>query len=195
MPEVLFSPIYAGRQSEQPDWMTIKLFFLIWTKMLSISHCRIALLPSLRKNHTEVFLKGVGKVKAVCSEVKKKCGGRRKYIACSDLKASPRQILTAYGFRWKIEIFHKDIKSSLGFGDIAAEHFSSVGSHVSLVYCAFLLLNAGLPGIGADGTIPEKQRNVRKILENKQTAGIIHKLTETGGTERYKNELKSALGV
>ncbi|MDM8524614.1 transposase [Desulfococcaceae bacterium HSG8] len=61
--------------------------------------------------HTEVFLKGVGKITAVCSELKKKKrGGCLRYIACSYLKASPRQILIAYRFRWKIEIFHKNVK-------------------------------------------------------------------------------------
>ncbi|QTA87725.1 Uncharacterized protein dnm_037610 [Desulfonema magnum] len=81
----------------------------------------------------------------------------------------------------------------LGFGDIATKHFSSVESHVSLVYCAWLLLNAGLPGIGTDGTILEKQRRVAKILKNKKTACVIHELTKIGGVDKYKSRLKSAL--
>ena len=148
-----------------------------------------------RVRHADIFLKGAGKVRAVCSEFKRKRDGRRKYLACSDLKAAPRQILTAYRLRWKIELFHKDIKMFLGFGDVASKHFSSVASHVYLVYCAYILLNAGLPGIGEVGTISEKQRKVAMILKNKEKAGIIHELTKIGGTERYKNELKSALAA
>jgi len=83
----------------------------------------------------------------------------------------------------------------LGFGDIAAKHFSSVESHVSLVYCAWLLLNSSLPGVGTDGTIPERQRRVAKIPENKKTACVIHDLTKTGGVEKYKSQLKSALAA
>ncbi|MDM8526198.1 transposase [Desulfococcaceae bacterium HSG8] len=147
-----------------------------------------------RVRHTEVFLKGVGKITAVCSEIKKKKrGGCRKYIACSDLKASPRQILIAYRFRWKIEIFHKNVKMHLGFGDIATKSFSSVESHVYLVYCAYILLQSDLPGVGKDGTIPVKQHKVAGVLANRKNACIIHDLTKIGGAERYKNELKSVL--
>jgi len=147
-----------------------------------------------RVRHTEVFLKGVGKITAVCSEIKKKKrGGCRKYIACSDLKASPRQILIAYRFRWKIEIFHKNVKMHLGFGDIAAKSFSSVESHVYLVYCAYILLQSDLPGVGKDGTILVKQHKVAGVLANRKNACVIHDLTKIGGAERYKNELKSVL--
>jgi len=141
------------------------------------------------------FLRGAGKIRAVCSEFKRKRDGHRKYIACNGLRASPRQILIAYRVRRKIEIFHKHVKMHLGFGDIAAKHFSSVESHVSLVYCAYLLLNAGLPGVGTDGTIPEKQRMVAKIPENKKTACVIHELTKIGGAGKYKSQLKSALAA
>jgi hypothetical protein len=81
----------------------------------------------------------------------------------------------------------------LGFGHVATKHFSSVVSHVHLVYCAYILLNADLPGVGKVGTIIEKQRKVGAVLENREKALIIHELTRTGGAERYKNELKSAL--
>jgi len=149
-----------------------------------------------RVRHTAVFLKGVGKVRAVCSELTKNSGGCRKYIACSDLKATPHQILTAYGFRWKIEIFHKHVKMHFGFGDIAAKHFTSVESHVHMVYCAYIMLLTGLPGIsGLPGTIPEKQRKVAQILENRETACVIHELTKIGGASRLKNKLKSVLAA
>lgn len=149
-----------------------------------------------RVRHTVVFLKGVGKIRAVCSEFKKGRGGCRRYIACSDLKATPHQILTAYGFRWKIEIFHKHVKMHFGFGDIAAKHFASVESHVHMVYCAYIMLLTGLPGISTTpGTIPEKQRKVARVLENRETACIIHELTKIGGAVRLKNKLKSVLAA
>jgi hypothetical protein len=148
-----------------------------------------------RVRHADVFLKGVKKIRAVCSEFKRKRDGRRKFIACSDLKATTRQILIAYRLRWKIEIFHKNIKMFFGFEDVASKHFTSVGSHVYLAYCAYIMLNAGLPGIGEVGTISEKQQKVAMILENRKTASVIHELTKIGGTGRYKDELKSALAA
>jgi len=36
----------------------------------------------------------------------------------------------------------------LGLVHVAAKHFSSVESHVHLVDCAYILLNADLPGVG-----------------------------------------------
>ena len=109
--------------------------------------------------------------------------------------SNPREIIIAYGFRWKIEIFHKHVKTHLGFEDIAAKHFASVESHVCLLYCAYILMHSGLPGIGEGGTISEKQQKVADILQNKKTAGIIHELTKIGGAERYKNKLKSVLAA
>ena len=146
--------------------------------------------------HSEVFLKGVGKIITVCSEFRKKRDGRRRYFACSDLKALPRQIIIAYRLRWKIEIFHKHIKMHLGFEDISAGHFSSVVSHVHLVYTAYILLHSGLPGMGNDDdTIIRKQEKVGQILENRKTANIIHELTKIGGAGRLKDELKSVLAA
>ena len=149
-----------------------------------------------RVRHADVFLKGIGKVRAVCSEYKKQRGVSRKFIACSDLKASPRQILIGYRLRWKIEIFHKHIKMFLGFGDVAATHFSSVESHVYLVYCAYLLLQSGVVDqTDSKMTIQEKQHRVGKIFENRKIAKTVQELTKIGGAERVKNELKSVLAA
>jgi hypothetical protein len=35
--------------------------------------------------------------------------GKRKHLACNDLKATPRQIVIGYRLRWAIEIFHKEL--------------------------------------------------------------------------------------
>ena len=78
----------------------------------------------------------------------------------------------------------------------AAEHFSSAASHVHPVYTAYILLHSGLPGTGDDSdSFTEKQAKVKQILKNRETACIIHELTEIGGADRLKNELKSAPAV
>lgn len=174
------------RKNRRIKWETVRIFTEVPKRKRK----------DFRIRHADVFLKGVGKVRAVCSEYKKQRGGSRKYIACSDLKASPRQILIAYRIRWKIEIFHKNIKMFLGFGHVAAKHFSSVESHVYLVYCAYLLLQAGITGdSGAEMTVPEKQHKVGLILKKKNIAETVHELTKIGGAERVKNELKTALAA
>jgi len=57
------------------------------------------------------YLRYVGKVQLICSEFKKRPKGRRKYLACNDLKAKARQVIIGYRIRWAIEIFHKQVEN------------------------------------------------------------------------------------
>jgi hypothetical protein len=148
-----------------------------------------------RVRRASAFLKQVGKVQVACSEYKKKrSDGRRKYLACSDLKAQPRQIIMAYRLRWKIEIFHKHIKMHLGFEDVATKHFCSVETHVRLVYCAYILLNLDPPGVDKNAkTILDKQRCVKLLLDNREVAENIQIATQIGGIEKLKSKFKKQL--
>ena len=140
------------------------------------------------------YLRYVGKVQLVCSEFKKRPKGRRKYLACNDLKVQPRQILIAYRLRWRIEIFHKEVKMYLGFQEVASKNFQSVMAHVHWVYCAYMLINAlHRPGHTNKESLPEKQQYVRAIVEGKEKARIIQMLTQFKGVERYKAELRAVL--
>ena len=188
-----------AKDPKSSDWDGIAVFFkkfrnLPWSAIRIFTDGPKKRRTEFRIRHAEVFLKKTGKIRAACSEFKKKCGGRRKFFACSDLKMQPRQILIAYRIRWKIEIFHKHIKMHSGFEHAAPKHFSSAVSHVHLVYMAYILLHSGLPGTGDESdSVTEKQAKVRQILENRENACIIHELTKIGGAERLKKQLKSAL--
>jgi len=57
--------------------------------------------------------------RVVCSEMRNRPDGRRKYLACNDLRATARQIVTGYRMRWAVELFHKSVKQHLGFEDVA----------------------------------------------------------------------------
>ncbi|MCP4103668.1 MAG: transposase, partial [Lentisphaerae bacterium] len=138
-----------------------------------------------RIRHTEAWLNDVGKVRLICSEFKNRRKGKRKYLACTDLEITPRQILIAYRIRWKIEIFHKHVKMHLGFEDVAAKNFRSVESHVYAVYCAYILMHDDPPGVSGDSnTILEKQQDIKNVIENKKTASVLQGLTQIGGVER-----------
>lgn len=83
-------------------------------------------------------LKGIlTPAKLICSE---KPNGEKLFLACSNEKVSARTIVMAYRMRWKIEIFHHDVKSLLSFEDLGAHGFESIESHVYWVYTAFLLI-------------------------------------------------------
>ena len=60
----------------------------------------------VRVRHTAGYLRSVGKLELVCSELHNRPDGRRKYLACNDLRATARQIVTGYRMRWAVELFH-----------------------------------------------------------------------------------------
>jgi hypothetical protein len=141
------------------------------------------------------YLKNFGKAQLICSQFKTKSNkGRRKHLACNDLKATPRQIVIGYRLRWAIEIFHKEIKMFLGFEDVSAKYFSSVMSHVYWVYCAYILLNSSPPGIPKrTNSMAEKQLMVNKIIENKGLSAVNQVLTQVKGPQRLKASIQKAL--
>ena len=140
------------------------------------------------------YLRHVGKVQLVCSEFKKRPDGRRKYLACNNLKVKPRQILIGYRLRWKIEIFHKEVKMFLGFEDVATKRFVSVMAHVHWVYCAYILLHSYPPGLPEYTTsLADKQRKIKDIVDSKDKARVIQLLTQINGGQRYKTELERVL--
>ncbi|MCP4108828.1 MAG: transposase, partial [Desulfobacteraceae bacterium] len=144
-----------AKTRKSAGWEQVAVFFknqrmLAWETVCILTDGPKQKRTEFRIRHTEARLNNVGKVRLVCSEFKKSRKGKRKYLACTDLKIKPRQILIAYRIRWKIEIFHKHIKMHLGFEDVAAKNFRSVESHVHAVYCAYILMHDKPPGVSED---------------------------------------------
>jgi len=134
----------------------------------------------------------VGYVLLICSEFKKRPRGRKKYLACSDLKATARQIVIGYRMRWAIEIFHKEIKMFLGFEDVATKWFDSVIAHVHWVFCACILLTSG-PFDSHVRAIAEKQHRISKIVSTREKSRVLQMLTQIDGAQRYKKELQQVI--
>jgi hypothetical protein len=148
----------------------------------------------LRVRHTSGYLRSVGKVELVCSEQRHRPDGRRKYLACNDLRATARQIVTGYRMRWAVELFHKTVKQHLGFEDVATHGFDAVISHVHWVYCAYILLHMAPLGLSPGAqSIGDKQRALQQGLADTEKRHILQKLTQIGGVQRYKDELRQAL--
>jgi DDE family transposase len=140
------------------------------------------------------YLRYVGQVQLVCSEPRKRLDGRRKYLACNDMRVTARQIILGYRLRWAIELFHKTVKQHLGFEDVATSGFASVMSHVHWVYCAYILLSMSPPGVSADAKrLGDKQRQLQQHLANQEKRRILQQLTQIGGVQRYTNALRQAL--
>ena len=149
-----------------------------------------------RSRDTIGYLRYVGKVQLVCSEPRKRPDGRRKYLACNDIRVTARQIIMGYRLRWAIELFHKAVKQRLGFEDVATSGFNAVMSHVHWVYCAYILLHLSPPGVSAEVKgLGGKQRQLQQVLDNNEKRRVLQKLTQIGGVQRYKAELRQALAA
>jgi hypothetical protein len=181
------------------QWCHIDTFFrchrrLKWDTIRLATNGNKRKRMDLRVRHTSGYLRSVGKVELVCSEQRHRPDGRRKYLACNDLRATTRQIVTGYRMRWAVELFHKTVKQHLGFEDVATHGFEAVMSHVHWVYCAYILLHMSPPGLSPGAqSIGEKQRALQQGLAAREKRQILQKLTQIGGVQRYKDELRQAL--
>jgi len=181
------------------QWSSVDLFFrhhrrLKWSTIRLRTNGSNAKRKAFRIRHTLGYLRYVGLVHLVCSEPKKRSEGRRRYLACNDVRATARQIMLGYRIRWAIELFHKNIKQILGFEDVSTSSFDSVKSHVYWVYCAYILLHMSPPGVDdMVGSLCDKRLHLQKYLDHKEKRGILQKLTQIGGVQRYKDELRQAL--
>lgn len=183
------------------QWCHIAMFFrnhrwLKWTTIRITTNGTKRKRMEFRTRDTIGYLRYVGQVQLVCSEARKRPDGRRKYLACNDMRVTARQILLGYRLRWTIELFHKTVKQQLGFEDVATSGFDSVMSHVHWVYCAHILLSMSPPGVSASGkSLGDKQRQLQQLLANQEKRRILQQLTQIGGVQRYTNELRQALAV
>ena len=147
-----------------------------------------------RTRDTMGYLRYVGHVQLVCSEPRRRPEGHRKYLACNDMRVTARQIILGYRLRWTIELFHKTVKQHLGFEDVATSGFDSVMSHVHWVYCAYILLGMSPPGVSAGvKSLGDQQRQLQQLLANQEKRRVLQQLTQMGGVQRYKDELRQAL--
>ena len=181
------------------QWCHIDTFFrrhrrLKWDTMRLATRGNKRKRMDVRVRHTSGYLRSVGKVELVCSELRNRPDGRRKYLACNDLRATARQIVIGYRMRWAVELFHKCVKQHLGFEEVATHGFDAVIAHVHWVYCAYLLLHMSPPGLSPGArSIGDKQRALQQGLADTEKRHILQKLTQIGGVQRYKDELRQAL--
>ena len=181
------------------QWCHIDTFFrrhrrLKWNTIRLATHGSTRKRMDVRVRHPSGSLRYVGKGELVCSERRHRPDGRRTSLACNDLRTTARQIVMGYRMRWAVELFHKSVKQNLGFEDVATHGFDAVIAHVHWVYRASILLHMSPPGLspGVQG-LGDKQRALQQGLADKEKRHILQKLTQIGGVQRYKDELRQAL--
>jgi hypothetical protein len=120
------------------------------------------------------FLKGVRRqVKLVCSQRSREA--TTKHLACSNMNISSKTIILCYRHRWRIEIFHREIKSHLGMEDAGVRSFKSLHNHVHWVYVAYILLKEKFPSVGVKygQTLFERELSIR---ERKRSVRILSQI-------------------
>jgi len=63
-----------------------------------------------------------------------------KILMTNDLRLSRRDVIELYSLRWQIELFFKELKSTLGFNQYQFQRFESVEGWLELALTAFLYL-------------------------------------------------------
>jgi hypothetical protein len=193
------SALRSHTPPQSKPWGHVAMFFrnhrwLKWQTIRITTHGAKRKRMEFRARDTIGYLRYVGQVQLVCSEPRKRPDGRRKYLACNDMRVTSRQIILGYRLRWAIELFHKTVKQNLGFEDVATSGFDSVMSHVHWVYCAYILLSMAPPGVAAGAkSLGDKQRQLQQLLANQAKRRVLQQLTQIGGVQRYMDELRQAL--
>ena len=66
--------------------------------------------------------------------------------------------------------------------------------HRKTQYCAYILLYMSPPGLSPQSqSVGDKQRALQQGLADQEKRHILQKLTQIGGVQRYKDELRQAL--
>ena len=95
---------------------------------------------------------------------------------------------------YNIELFHQTVKQHRGFEEVATSGFDAVMSHVHWVYGADILFSMAPPGVSAGAkSLGDKQRQLQQLLANQEKRRVLQQLTQIGGVQRYKAELRQAL--
>ena len=100
-----------------------------------------------------------------------KPNGERLYLACSRAKIDAGAITRAYRIRWRVEIFHRDVKSYLGLEDAGLTRFDAIHAHVLWVYCVYLLLYE-LTEDCSNGILA-RRRHVERCLKTEELGKIL----------------------
>jgi hypothetical protein len=152
----------------------------------------------------------VGEVQLVFSTRAKPTKNRpvevQKILMTNDLSLSAKQIVEWYGLRWQIELFFKELKSTLGFHQYRFRTFDRVEGWDELIQVAFLYLEWHRARQLQRRDLPEEKKKwwrwqrthglcmaVRQAAEQADLEEIAERLETPTGLQRIRRLLKRAL--
>lgn len=133
------------------------------------------------------YLKGVKgcEIALVCSEKSK--GEGRRFLGCSRAIVCASMILQIYKIRWRVEIFHRDVKGLFGLEDVAGKNFDAVEAHVHWVYSVYILMTM----LQLEGGLTAKRTVVSKVIRSNSSRNLGRKIQslqgQFGGREKIRD--------
>jgi hypothetical protein len=131
-----------------------------------------------------------------------------KILMTKNLKLSTRMIVELYNLRWQIELFFKEMKSTLGMVHYRFRQFERVERWVEMALLTFLYLEWYRATQLACHGLTDKERQwwerqrtyglcqaVRQQAERADLDYLAERLKTTGGIQRLRRELKAACPV
>jgi hypothetical protein len=177
-----------------------------------VAACRIG-----RKAKTRTFyvhrerltVSSVGRVQVVFSTMLEPQRGKRveiqKVLMTNDLTLTAAQIVELYDLRWQIELFFKELKSTLGFHQYRFQEFEKVERWVDLCLITVLYLEWYRAEKLARRDLSEKQKRwwrwqrshglcvaVRQETEEKELDRLASYTRTKGGLRKLKHILRAA---
>lgn len=131
----------------------------------------------------KVNMKGFGLVTVVCSKAISRKGKPTKFLCTSQLTMTGREVVEWYAKRWKIEIWHKEMKQNYGFIDCQSSRFTAVESHVNFCLTAYLLQRES----------GKEQLRIEEFVRIQELESMKMELTKYGGVPRLKARIYAAL--
>ena len=128
-------------------------------------------------------MKGFGPVTVVCSKAMSRKGKPRKFLCTNNSEMAGREVVEWYAKRWKIEIWHKEMKQNYGFIDCHSSRFTANEAHVNFALTAYLLSKAA----------GREQLRLEEYMRLKELEAVRLELTKFGGVPRLKTLVSAAL--
>jgi hypothetical protein len=157
----------------------------------------------------QLTVQSVGRVQVVFSTMLEPQRGQaveiQKVLMTNNLKLSAAQIVELYDLRWQIELFFKELKSTLGFHQYRFRKFYKVERWVELCLITFLYLEWSRAEKLADRRLTEKQKQwwcqqrshglcvaLRQAAEEKELDRLAEYTRTRGGLRKLKRILRAA---
>lgn len=123
-----------------------------------------------------------------------------KVLACTDPKATPRQVIEWYEVRWQVELFFRELKSRMQFECYVLMKFAAVERYLDLLLMGLLLLEqqrlrdmqragAHVGKVWVQARTTDRLRMLEVLCQRWNVQCMARRLRTPGGTRRVLREL------